>query len=110
MRFFNDNATGQPKEEGSNATLNPAPSSIFKMVGFRRIPCQRSLATSVDVDRIILRNLEPMLFSESGRRHDRVWDEIRLRLGGDTFESGTVFAEKLGIPILASRNFDQDVK
>ena len=46
----------------------------------------------------------------SGRRHDRVWDEIRLRLGGDTFESGTVFAEKLGIPILASRNFDQDVK
>lgn len=28
--FFNDNATGQPKEEGSNATLNPAPSSIFK--------------------------------------------------------------------------------
>ena len=81
MRFFNDNATGQPKEEGSNATLNPAPSSIFKMVGFRRIPCQRSLATSVDVDRIILRNLEPMLFSESGRRHDRVWVEIRPHLG-----------------------------
>ena len=81
MRFFNDNATGQPKEEGSNATLNPAPSSIFKMVGFRRIPCQRSLATSVDVDRIILRNLGPMLFSESGRRHDRVWVEIRPHLG-----------------------------
>lgn len=96
-RFFNDNATGQPKEEGSNATLNPAPSSIFKMVGFRRIPCRRSLATSVDVDRITLRNLRPLLFSESGTRHERIWDETRPRLGGDTVASGTAFANKYGI-------------
>ena len=88
-RFFNDNATGQPKEEGSNATLNPAPSSIFKMVGFRRIPCQRSLATSVDVDRITLRNSRPLFFSESGRRHDRVWVETRSRLGGGAVASGS---------------------
>ena len=79
-------------------------------MGFWRILCQRSLATSVDVDRIILRNSRPLLFSESGRRHDRIWEKIRLRLGRDTFESGTAFAKKLGIPILASRNFDQDVK
>lgn len=97
MRFFNDNATGQPKEEGSNATLNPAPSSIIKMVGFRRIPCRRSLATSVDVDRIILRNSEPLLFSESGARHDRIWEEVRSRLGRDTTASGTVFANKYRI-------------
>lgn len=96
-RFFNDNATGQPKEEGSNATLNPAPSSIFKMVGFRRIPCQRSLATSVDVDRITLRNSRPLLFSESGTRHDRIWEEVRSRLGRDTTASGTVFANKYRI-------------
>ena len=88
MRFFNDNATGQPKEEGSNATLYPAPSSIYKTVGFRRIPCRLSLATSVDVDRTILRNLEPKLFSESGRRNDRVWVEIRSHLGGETTASG----------------------
>ena len=97
MRFFNDNATGQPKEEGSNATLNPAPSSIFKMVGFRRIPCRRSLATSVDVDRIILRNSGPLLFSESGTRHERIWEEVRSRLGRDTTASGTVFANKYRI-------------
>lgn len=104
MRFFNDNATGQPKEEGSNATLNPAPSRIFKMVGFRRIPCRRSLATSVDVDRIILRNSGPLLFSESGTRqsesgarHDRIWEEVRSRLGRDTTASGTVFANKYRI-------------
>ena len=88
-RFFNDNATGQPKEEGSNATLNPAPSSIFKMVGFRRIPCRRSLATSVDVDRIILRNSGPLLFSESWTRHERIWGETRPNLGGDTTASGS---------------------
>lgn len=87
-RFFNNNATGQPKEEGSNAPLNPVLSCIIKTVGFRRIPCQRSLATSVDVDRTILRNSRPMLFSESGRRHDRVWVEIRSHLGGDTVASG----------------------
>ena len=80
-RFFNNNATGQPKEEGSNAPLNPVLSCIIKTVGFRRIPCQRSLATSVDVDRTILRNSRPMLFSESGRRHDRVWVEKRSHLG-----------------------------
>lgn len=97
MRFFNDNATGQPKEEGSNATLNPAPSSIIKMVGFRRIPCRRSLATSVDVDRIILRNSGPLLFSESGTRHERIWEEVRSRLGRDTTASGTVFANKYRI-------------
>lgn len=97
MRFFNDNATGQPKEEGSNATLNPAPSSIFKMVGFKRIPCRRSLATSVDVDRIILRNSGPLLFSESGTRHERIWGETRPRLGGETVASGTVFANKYRI-------------
>lgn len=96
-RFFNDNATGQPKEEGSNATLYPAPSSILKMVGFRRIPCRRSLATSVDVDRITLRNSRPLFFSESGRRHDRVWVETRPRLGGETVASGTVFANKYRI-------------
>ena len=88
-RFFNDNATGQPKEEGSNATLNPAPSSIFKMVGFRRIPCQRSLATSVDVDRITLRNSRPLFFSESGTRHERIWDETRPNLGGGAVASGS---------------------
>ena len=88
-RFFNDNATGQPKEEGCNATLNPAPSSILKMVGFWRILCQRSLATSVDVDRITLRNSRPLLFSESGRRHDRVWVETRSRLGGGAVASGS---------------------
>ena len=76
------------KEECSNATLYPALSSIYKTVGFRRITCRRSLATSVDVDRTILRNPEPMLFSESGRRHDRVWVEIRSHLGGDTTASG----------------------
>lgn len=87
-RFFNNNATGQAKEEGSNAPLNPVLSCIIKTVGFRRIPCQRSLATSVDVDRTILRNSRPMLFSESGRRHDRVWVEIWSHLGGDTTASG----------------------
>lgn len=96
-RFFNDNATGQPKEKGCNATLNPAPSSIFKMVGFWRILCQRSLATSVDVDRITLRNLRPLLFSESGTRHERIWEEVRSRLGRDTTASGTVFANKYRI-------------
>ena len=95
--FFNDNATRQPKEEGSNATLNPAPSSIFRMVGFRRIPCRRSLATSVDVDRIILRNSGPLLFSESGTWHERIWGEVRSRLGRDTTASGTVFANKYRI-------------
>ena len=87
--FFNDNATGQPKEEGSNVTLNPAPSSIFRMVGFRRIPCRRSLATSVDVDRITLRNSWPLLFSESGTRHERIWDETRPNLGGGAVASGS---------------------
>ena len=58
------------------------------MVGFRRIPCQRSLATSVDVDRITLRNSRPLFFSESGRRHDRVWVETRSRLGGGAVASG----------------------
>ncbi len=96
-RFFNNNATGQPKEEGSNAPLNPVLSCIIKTVGFRRIPCQRSLATSVDVDRTILRNSRPMLFSESGRRHDRVWVEIRSHLGRETVASGTVFANKYRI-------------
>ena len=51
------------------------------MVGFWRIPCRRSLATSVDVDRITLRNSRPLLFSESGRRCGRVCVEIRPHLG-----------------------------
>ena len=112
-RFFNDIATGQPKEEGSNATLNPAPSSIFKMVGFRRIPCRRSLATSVDVDRITLRNSWPLLFSESGTRHERIWDEARANLGRDTTESGRrcgrVWVEirpRLGRRSLTNMEFD----
>lgn len=103
--FFNDNATGQPKEEGSNATLNPAPSSIFKMVGFRRIPCRPSLATSVDVDRITLRNSGPLLFSESRTRHERIWDETRPNLGRGTTERGAAFADRYrlwigGLPCL----------
>ena len=87
-RFFNDIAARQPKEKGCNAPLNPAPSSIFKTVGFRRILCQRSLATSVDVDRTILRNSGPMFFSEPGRRYDRIWEEARPNLGGGTTASG----------------------
>ena len=35
--------------------------------------------------------------SESGSRHDRIWEEVRSRLGRDTTASGTVFANKYRI-------------
>ena len=35
--------------------------------------------------------------SESGTRHDRIWEEVRSRLGRDTTASGTVFANKYRI-------------
>lgn len=35
--------------------------------------------------------------SESGARHDRIWEEVRSRLGRDTTASGTVFANKYRI-------------
>lgn len=35
--------------------------------------------------------------SESGARHDRIWEEVRSRLGRDTTASGTVLANKYRI-------------
>lgn len=35
--------------------------------------------------------------SESGARHDRIWEEVRSRLGRDTTAFGTVFANKYRI-------------
>ena len=37
--------------------------------------------------------------SASGTRDDRVWEEARPRLGYETDESGTAFADKLGCRI-----------
>ena len=42
----------------------------------------------------LLANVGPDAFV-SGRRDDRVWEEARPRLGYETDESGTAFADKL---------------
>ena len=46
----------------------------------------------------LLANVGPDAFV-SGRRRARVWDERRSRLGYETDESGTAFADKLGCRI-----------
>ena len=46
----------------------------------------------------LLANVGPDAFV-SGRRRVRVWDERRPRLGYETDESGTAFADKLGCRI-----------
>lgn len=46
----------------------------------------------------LLANVGPDAFV-SGRRRVRVWDERRSRLGYETDESGTAFADKLGCRI-----------
>lgn len=103
-RFFNDNATGQPKEEGSNATLNPAPSSIFKWwasEGFLvSVPLLRQLmltALFFVIQGLCFLANQGRGTSESGTRRDRIWEEVRSRLGQDTTASGTVFANKYRI-------------
>ena len=46
----------------------------------------------------LLANVGPDAFV-SGRRRARVWDERRSRLGYETDEPGTAFADKLGYRI-----------
>ena len=62
---------------------------LFSKTAFlRSFLCLRFLASTVDDDRIILRNSRPMLFSASGRRLNRIWDEKRTHLGRETNASG----------------------
>ena len=83
---------------------------LFSKTAFLRgFLCQRFLASTVDDGRIILRNSRPMLFSASGRRHNRIWGEKRTHLGRCSLTNieidllGTLHHVSLGVAMSLTR-------